>query len=352
MVMRTAKEFADTDADDDDNDPDYQQYVEAALAEDAVEENLLSLPRKKRKVVKCGRATPIAVAAEEEDDLFDLDLVEHVVYWTNLYARQSDLRTPFKTDTSEILVFLSILIYIGVVYLPSIEDYWTTGAGVSQVANFTSSKRFWLMRARIHFTGNQQITGTQDRLYKVRPIITAITKNHLRIPETPHQSVDEVMVAYKGTRAGNLLQYIRNKPDKWGYKFFCRARINGIIHDLLMYQGRTTFIYHTVQLPEEEALMNMSGKWSPPSSGQSSTQIRRVHADNFFTSIGLVEHLRDTYQSRYVGTARARVRKLSRDIKFQPSSRYKITDSSLTSCVEDLWEDQGEDGRKRGSSLQ
>ncbi|MPC73199.1 hypothetical protein E2C01_067520 [Portunus trituberculatus] len=26
------------------------------------------------------------------------------------------------------------------------------------------------------------------------------------------------MVAYKGTIAGNLCQYVAKKPDKWGYK--------------------------------------------------------------------------------------------------------------------------------------
>ncbi|XP_066981048.1 golgin subfamily A member 6-like protein 26 [Macrobrachium rosenbergii] len=45
-------EFGDIDVDDDDNDPDYQQHIEAARGEEAVEEeNLLSPPRKKQKVI-------------------------------------------------------------------------------------------------------------------------------------------------------------------------------------------------------------------------------------------------------------------------------------------------------------
>ncbi|XP_066955715.1 uncharacterized protein [Macrobrachium rosenbergii] len=170
------EEFENTDVDDDNNDSDYQQYVEAALAEDAVEEeNLVSPPRKKRKIAKLGCATPPAAVAEEEwadeeedeeagtgsqgatvqrnwvmedisnpplptyahagmstiptpflyfSDLFGMELVEHLVYQTNLYARQSDLRTPCKTDTSETLMFLGILIYMGVVHLLSLR---TTG---------------------------------------------------------------------------------------------------------------------------------------------------------------------------------------------------------------------------------
>ncbi|XP_066937354.1 piggyBac transposable element-derived protein 2-like [Macrobrachium rosenbergii] len=127
-----------------------------------------------------------------------MELIEHLVYQTNLYARQSDLREPFKTATLDVLVFLGILIYMGMVHLPSIEDYWATDTRVPQVADFMSLKRFLIMRAKIHFIDNQQITATQDRFHKVRPVITAITKNFLCIPETPHQSVDEDMVTYKG----------------------------------------------------------------------------------------------------------------------------------------------------------
>ncbi len=53
--------------------------------------------------------------------------------------------------------------------------------------------------------------------------------------------VDEVMIRYKGTGAGILRQYIGNTPDKWGFKVSCRASSSGIIHDLLLYQGASTF---------------------------------------------------------------------------------------------------------------
>ena len=236
---------------------------------------------------------------------FDMELVEHIVYQTNLYARQTNLRTPFKTDNSEMLVFIGILLYMGVVHLPAIEDYWALETRVPQVADYMSSKRFRLMRARLHFNDNHQAVGTQDRYFKVRPLITSITKNFLAIPETPQQSIDEVIVAYKGTRAGNLRQYMKSKPDKWGYKFFCRASIDGIIHDILMYQGKSTFVAHPVQLPVEEQLMNITTKVVLVLVQTLKEQHKKaVYADNYFTSLTLVEHLKKTYNCRYVGTAR------------------------------------------------
>ncbi len=70
--------------------------------------------------------------------------------------------------------------------------------------------------------------------------------------------VDEVMIRYKGTRVGILRQYIGNKPDKWGFKFFCRASSSGIIHDLLLYQGASTFF--NVALSEEEQMLSFVAK--------------------------------------------------------------------------------------------
>ena len=51
----------------------------------------------------------------------------------------------------------------------------------------------------------------------------------------------EMMVPYKGTRAGNLRQYIRSKPHKWGFKLFTRAGVSGIVYDFIAYAGKTTF---------------------------------------------------------------------------------------------------------------
>ena len=157
---------------------------------------------------------------------------------------QKDLCTTFSIDRHEPVVFIGLMIYMGVIHLPSIDDYWNVNTRIPQVADLMSSKRFKSIRATLHFNDNDQAKGSQDRFFKIRPVINYITKQFLEVPAMPMNSVDEVMVAYKGTMAGNLRQYIRNKPDKWGYKLFCRASVDGFIHDILMYQGETTFIAH------------------------------------------------------------------------------------------------------------
>ncbi|XP_064088448.1 piggyBac transposable element-derived protein 3-like [Macrobrachium nipponense] len=162
------------------------------------------------------------------------------------------------------------------------------------------------IRSSLHFSDNDQAAASQDRFFKVRVPFTKVTREFLKVPETPIHSIDEVMVAFKGTRAGNLRQYVANKPDKWGFKLFCRSSVDGFVHDILMYQGETTFVSHHTMLSEEEkAIVSVTSKFvvaivntikDPRNSA--------VYADNYFTSIGLAKYLRSQYGCRYVGTAR------------------------------------------------
>lgn len=181
--------------------------------------------------------------------LFTEEMIEHIAQHTNLYSAQ-ELGDPIKTCSAEIHDFLAILLFTGVFNFPSLEDYWHPESRFSLIADIMPRKRFKLLRRFIHFNDNQQCNDSPDRFYKIRPLFEMVREQCLQIPSTYQHSVDEVMVAYKGTRAGTLRQYIANKPDKWGFKLFCRASSSGIIHDLLLYQGATTFF--NVALSEQE----------------------------------------------------------------------------------------------------
>uniref|UniRef100_A0A672GUR1 PiggyBac transposable element-derived protein domain-containing protein n=1 Tax=Salarias fasciatus TaxID=181472 RepID=A0A672GUR1_SALFA len=207
---------------------------------------------------------------------FSPEVIKHITYQTNLYATQKDVNTTFTTTEDEMLNFLAILIYMGIAELPSIDDYWAMDTRVPQVANLMSSKRFRLMRRLVHFNDNTQIPGTVDRFFKIRPLFSFLNTVFRKEPQTPKQSVDEVMVAYKGKTAGNLRQYIKNKPDKWGFKLFARASEDGFIHDMIV-----SVLVSTISLSTTTA----------------------IFADNFFTSLELVRYLKDK-NCRYTGTAR------------------------------------------------
>ncbi|XP_064088812.1 piggyBac transposable element-derived protein 3-like, partial [Macrobrachium nipponense] len=230
-------------------------------------------------------------------------LRSHIVFQSNLYSKQRDVVSNFNLSESEFMVFLGLLMYMELMPLPSIVDYWAIKTRVPQVAEYMSRNRFKVIRSNLHFSDNEQAAGSKDRFLKVCSLFTKVTREFLNFAETPMQSIDEVMVAYKGTTAGNLRQYVAKKPDKWGFKLICC--VDGFIHDILMYQGATTFQSHPTSLSEEEEKLPVTNKFvialvKTLKDPENST----VYANNYFTSIALVEYLRSQYSSWYVGTAR------------------------------------------------
>ncbi|GAA6226214.1 piggyBac transposable element-derived protein 2-like isoform X1 [Lates japonicus] len=138
---------------------------------------------------------------------------------------------------------------MGVFQFPAIKGYWATESRFPPLTDTMSVKRYQVLRRRVHFNNSFQTESSTDRYVKIHPLFDKFRQQCLLIPATNKHSMDEVMVAYKGTRAGNLRQYIQSKPDKWGFKIFCRGSSSGIIHDFILYQGAATFC----NIQEEEA---------------------------------------------------------------------------------------------------
>ena len=103
-------------------------------------------------------------------------------------------------------------------------------------------KRFDELRNYLHFNDNSNIKKSDesgyDPLFKVRPLITKVRKNCIKIECEENNSIDERMVPFKGRN--KMKQYIKNKPKKWGIKVFTRAGSSGIVHDFEIYTGKGT----------------------------------------------------------------------------------------------------------------
>ena len=63
--------------------------------------------------------------------MFTSEIIEHIVYQTNLYTKQKDINTSFITNSNEKINFIGILIYMGIVSMPSINDYWSKWTSTS-----------------------------------------------------------------------------------------------------------------------------------------------------------------------------------------------------------------------------
>lgn len=156
---------------------------------------------------------------------FDESCLELIVEQTNLYSTQKKLKS-IKTNVKEIEDFIGIELLMGIIDLPSYKDYWSNKLRIPKIADVMSLKRYESIRSNMHFVNNENNDYENDRYFKIRPILEIVRKNCLKVDGLENKfSVDEMMIPYKGVKAGSRRQYIKNKPKKWGFKCFVRAGV-------------------------------------------------------------------------------------------------------------------------------
>uniref|UniRef100_A0A3Q3LMG2 PiggyBac transposable element-derived protein domain-containing protein n=1 Tax=Labrus bergylta TaxID=56723 RepID=A0A3Q3LMG2_9LABR len=156
-------------------------------------------------------------------DLFQLffskKVIETLVRNTNIYGKkkhQGDKKGWVPVTAADMYSFLSLVLYMGIVPLKAMTDYWKGSELFSLPfpASIMPRIRFTAILGSLHMNdpaveaANDKKRGTSeyDRLCKIKPL---------------YEQILERMVATKGKIA--LKQYIRNKPTKWGFKLFVLA---------------------------------------------------------------------------------------------------------------------------------
>ncbi|XP_064468275.1 piggyBac transposable element-derived protein 2-like [Ornithodoros turicata] len=160
--------------------------------------------------------------------------------------------------------------------------------------------RFRKLRRLIHFTSEEDAS---DRYAKLRPVLEKVRQNCCSIQQEHQQSVDEMMVPYKGTRAGKLRQYLRNKPNKWGFELFVHACVSGMVYDILPYAGSDT-CYSTTFTEEEESLGLGAKVVIALCKTLQQPQQSVVYFDDFFCSLELLKYLNKVKGVRALATIR------------------------------------------------
>lgn len=233
-------------------------------------------------------------------DFFSDDLFEDICQSTNMYAIQ-EKGLAINLTVEELRNFLAIEVIMGIVSMPSYLDYWCIDTRYPLVADVMSLKRYQTIRRYLHFVDNNYTDS--DPYFKIRPFFEKIRQNCLKIEEESRFSIDEMVIPYKGTKAGKKRQYNPRKPRKWGFKNLVRAGASGIIYDFFLYAGNDLFeeCYFT---PEEESL-----GWGAKAVLRLSKTIKKkpciIYFDNFFSSLELIHHLRHEYGIFSLGTMRS-----------------------------------------------
>lgn len=106
---------------------------------------------------------------------------------------------------------MAILIFSGYNRLPTRRLYWPGDYDVQNQSIINAMRRdtFDQIMRCIHF--NENMALTEDRFYKVRPIIDHLNKTIKIANSTEFTSIDEIMIPYYGRHCDK--QYMRGKPD-------------------------------------------------------------------------------------------------------------------------------------------
>ena len=179
---------------------------------------------------------------------FPSSYIDELLFQTNLYA---DQQRASKNDNShfdpiikeELLAFIGINIAMGVVSLPSIDNYWSTSPILTHpwFRTIMSRNRFREILRYIHVADNSSALDRSDpaydKLWKVRPLLDIVSQQSLKL-YSPHPqiSVDESMIGTKSRLS--FIQYMPKKPVKWGIKnWVCADAVTGYILTFDVYCG-------------------------------------------------------------------------------------------------------------------
>ncbi|XP_047675159.1 piggyBac transposable element-derived protein 4-like [Tachysurus fulvidraco] len=219
------------------------------------------------------------------------NILQVIVNNSNKFGETNHPDTFQRITLPEMMSYLAMIIYMGIVKTPCIHDYWRRSElySFSFPSRVISGRRFKAISRAIHLSdpdddaANNLKKGTAgyDRLFKIKPMYHEVRQVCMAYYQ-PHQcvAIDERMVASKA-RTG-LRQYMKNKPVKWGYKLFVLAdSANGYTWDFFIYEGRGSQIvkgigYDTVMRLMDTKLLGTGYK---------------LFVDNFYTSPDLFRDL-------------------------------------------------------------
>ena len=233
---------------------------------------------------------------------FTPEILGYIVEETNRYAEQ--MMTPAQLlqwkplTVEELKANMGFCILIGIVKEPALEDYLKKDPifHYAPIASKISGERFRDIRRYLHFRDNTTIpapgTPGSDRLAKIRPIIDMINKRCDEVYDLGRDiCIDEAMIKFQGRSALN--QYLPKKPIKRGIKVWVLADSeNGYFHTMQVYKGKEN-------TPEKHLGSRVVKDLAAPLKNK----YHHVYFDNFFSSVGLLEDLRDVQKGNVTVSA-------------------------------------------------
>ncbi|XP_038071966.1 piggyBac transposable element-derived protein 4-like [Patiria miniata] len=280
----------------------------------------------------------LSEATEIFENFFPPELVAHIADETNRYAalkpkRQSPspshMREWFDTTPDEMSVFLAMTIIIGIMPKPDLKLYWTRDPVFETPFFPNTMPRDRFMELLFHLHLRQ--ADTNDRLYKVRPVIDTLTENFksVYLPDS-RISMDESLWKFKGRL--KFKQFNPKKRARFGIKVYrvCQSTgaAAGYTWNLKIYTGQDK--------SDTPASTKIVLDLNADLLGKGYT----VFLDNWFSSPSLFLELH-SHKTNVVGTVRKNRKDMPKDLcdlqLRKGEVAYRSSDKGLLALV---WKDK------------
>jgi hypothetical protein len=229
------------------------------------------------------------------------DLIRKIWDETNRYAGSLDEDGKprghdgwYPTTVSELQVFISISLYMGMKRLPNVKAYWAKSEPFfycAVIGGLLTRKRYLALTRCLHITDPATYTipvgsPNYDKMHQTRWLVDRIREACQREWKLGQfVTVDETMVKYKGTYCP-ARQYMPKKPEKWDIKVWCLAdSITRYIANFDIYRGKSISTIEHPHPSHGEASLGYSVVMDLVRGLEDKNHV--VTMDNYFTSVGL-----------------------------------------------------------------
>ncbi|CAF4167125.1 unnamed protein product, partial [Rotaria sordida] len=180
---------------------------------------------------------------------FTPELVSYIVNQSNLYRIQNNKTKQSPMTETDFNLLMGFLFYSSVVPLPNKRDYWSSFSRQPMVADVITRDRIMSLLSILHFHDN---SIEKNKFEKFDPLLKYFNERcKLIVVPEKNLSIDEQMIAYKGTTAPtSFRQYMPKKPTKRGFKVWTRCGVSAFMYEMNLYCGASKVISGGSHLPD------------------------------------------------------------------------------------------------------
>lgn len=233
----------------------------------------------------------------------EIDYFLHMLGGDTLFndiARCTNINAAFKqahrgkidaewedTCLQEIKAYIGVLIYMGIFPLPETRDYWfSPDIECPVIKNCMTFRRYKILTKYFHIVDVRQLKARDDPSYnmlqRVLPLLQILDSFKDKYNPGRELAIDEAMIPFKGRNI--MKQYIKDKPVKWGFKAWILATPKGYVLKSSIYRGKKEPRNKDMLLGNQVVMNFLEDRLGSN---------HHVYFDNFFSSVGLLQHLYD-----------------------------------------------------------